>query len=328
MLTDLIKPLPPGQTLMDLGDTRELRIVREGESNSIWAFGRTRKLFFMCGHARSGTTWASRVLMLHPAIFMNGEFHFQQLKQGFDRFRRHDWHMATKEPVATAAECCFQDTIRLCLGAAAQSTDAEWIGDRTPRPLVPLLPGAPHFLVVRDGRDVVVSLAITEFRDQGGYYKRFQDRPKMQELQQALAADKDFFRKNPDELLTCQAFVRALARGWAKQATHDAEVLDAMKQGELDATGHLIIYEGLHTDPENERRKMYEFLDVDPDQAAPLSHETGTMPGLKKEDPTADSRKGVIGDWQNHFSDAAKDWFKQEAGQALITMGYEDNMDW
>lgn len=39
-------------------------------------------------------------------------------------------------------------------------------------------------------------------------------------------------------------------------------------------------------------------------------------------------RKGTIGDWANHFSEAHKRAFKEVAGEALIKFGYAENNDW
>lgn len=39
-------------------------------------------------------------------------------------------------------------------------------------------------------------------------------------------------------------------------------------------------------------------------------------------------RRGVIGDWANHFSPEHKQLFKALAGPLLIELGYEKNMDW
>lgn len=39
-------------------------------------------------------------------------------------------------------------------------------------------------------------------------------------------------------------------------------------------------------------------------------------------------RKGQIGDWKNHFTDAHKQAFKEVAGDALIKLGYETGYDW
>ena len=43
---------------------------------------------------------------------------------------------------------------------------------------------------------------------------------------------------------------------------------------------------------------------------------------------TATFRKGIIGDWRNHFTEAHKRAFKNIAGQLLIDLGYEKNLDW
>lgn len=322
-------PQEPGLTALDLGDTRELRIVRDADRNSVWAFGRMRRLYFVTGHARSGTTWAAAILMRHPRIFCDGEFHFQQLRRGFDAFQRQPWHRATRDPVHTTAESCFQDTVRLCIGACShQKMEAEWVGDRTPRPLNVLLPGAPHFVVVRDGRDVAVSVSIMEMNQGGGLFSKFSDDPKLVQARERFLADENFFKNNPHELLVSEPFVRDIARRWAKQANHDFQTGEKIKAGEIDATVHFVFYEHLHTNPEVEREKMYRFLGVDPAEAEPLTAESGTRPGLKTDDHRSDKRKGIVGDWMNYFTDDAKRWFKEEAGEALMAMEYEADLDW
>jgi hypothetical protein len=39
-------------------------------------------------------------------------------------------------------------------------------------------------------------------------------------------------------------------------------------------------------------------------------------------------RKGVPGDWRNHFTPAVKDAMKEQWGDLLIQLGYEENHDW
>lgn len=39
-------------------------------------------------------------------------------------------------------------------------------------------------------------------------------------------------------------------------------------------------------------------------------------------------RKGIVGDWKNHFSDEAIDTFKKYAGHQLIALGYENDLNW
>ena len=47
-----------------------------------------------------------------------------------------------------------------------------------------------------------------------------------------------------------------------------------------------------------------------------------------QEDQKSHYRKGVAGDWKNHFTENHKKAFKDIAGQVLIELGYEKNMDW
>jgi hypothetical protein len=39
-------------------------------------------------------------------------------------------------------------------------------------------------------------------------------------------------------------------------------------------------------------------------------------------------RKGILGDWKNHFDEELKDIFKRTSGQYLIKLGYEKDFDW
>lgn len=39
-------------------------------------------------------------------------------------------------------------------------------------------------------------------------------------------------------------------------------------------------------------------------------------------------RKGIAGDWKNHFNQAAREAFNEYGGQQLIDLGYESSSDW
>lgn len=47
-----------------------------------------------------------------------------------------------------------------------------------------------------------------------------------------------------------------------------------------------------------------------------------------QEDLTAHERKGIAGDWRNHFTDRVKFLFKLQYGQLLIDAGYERDLNW
>jgi hypothetical protein len=104
--------------------------------------GVTRNLLFICGHPRSGTTWSVAVMNLHPRIFVQGEFRFEALRNGFDQLTRWPWHVAHHEPVRTEAERAARDAIRRIMGAiTVHKPAASRLGDKTPRALRVLIPG-------------------------------------------------------------------------------------------------------------------------------------------------------------------------------------------
>jgi Sulfotransferase domain len=47
-----------------------------------------------------------------------------------------------------------------------------------------------------------------------------------------------------------------------------------------------------------------------------------------QEDVTSFYRKGVAGDWKNFFTERDKQIYKEEAGELLIRLGYENDHDW
>jgi hypothetical protein len=54
------------------------------------------------------------------------------------------------------------------------------------------------------------------------------------------------------------------------------------------------------------------------------------MAGRKRgeEDQFSFLRKGIVGDWRNHFSAEAAVVFDAHAGSALIELGYEPDRSW
>ncbi|MDD2921820.1 MAG: sulfotransferase domain-containing protein [Anaerolineales bacterium] len=47
-----------------------------------------------------------------------------------------------------------------------------------------------------------------------------------------------------------------------------------------------------------------------------------------EENTSAHLRKGVVGDWQNHFTEKVKTEFKKRYGRLLIDTGYEKDLNW
>ena len=52
----------------------------------------------------------------------------------------------------------------------------------------------------------------------------------------------------------------------------------------------------------------------------------GRKPG--EEDVHSHERKGVAGDWRNHFTNRVADAFKKRYAELLVATGYERGNDW
>lgn len=313
---------------------------RDTRSYSVTVGGRERKIFFFCGHPRSGTHWMDAMLKLHPKVWIDGEYRFESLHNALNDQTGKFWHAASREPMRTAAVECFHRTIREIVGSSsANRPGAMWLGDRTPRPVRVFLPGAPHFLIIRDPRDVIVSWAHQELRNAGFNYTDGGFERELGEVRAEFLRDADVFRKSPERLLGNERWVRRLAGRWRRHVRVDLECLKKVDAGtieELPGVGRwnwqarvrVVRYENIHRDPEGQRKGLYEFLGVDPAEAGALSDEGRTMPTLAQENPHGLFRKGAVGDWVRYFTDDAKKWFKDQANDTLVELGYESDDRW
>jgi hypothetical protein len=281
-------------------------------------------LAFLLGIGKSGTNWAGSLLNLHPAIHCDGEFHFQYFFEAHARFTGGWWLAGNRPKVANATRAMLEELVRQGMAAAAESHPrAQWIIDRTPRTFQVLIPGAPHFYIMRDGRDVLVSFTFHQLRTASP-----DDFPP--DARQWFTPHWEAFQRDPQSidpgnpgLLGQEHWVRYHARRWATQLARDLSEIEAARAADTPSPTLTIRYEDLHTDTELWRHRMYEHLGLDPGVAAPLSAESRTTPGFEKEDRTNFYRRGQTGDWQSYATDNFRRWFKEEAGEALIERGYE-----
>lgn len=290
------------------------------------------RYFFMRGHPRSGTNWVGAILNLHPRIYCHGEFHLEDIRNAIDQLQAKPWQTTGREPVRTILDESFQEVVRKCLATLREKKPgATWIGDRTPRGLRPLLADAPVFWVVRDGRDVLVSWTFHVLRQRDHVQEIVIPdalKASMAPAVEAFRADPHAFTANPERLLQNEGWVRFISKRWGDWALVDLRNKAAIEAGEFRASVHMVRYETLHADAENERAGMYRFLGLDPAEALPLSDEGKTKAGFGREDPLSFYRKGEVGDWRSHFTPDVTRWFKESAGQALMDLGYERDAGW
>jgi hypothetical protein len=277
---------------------------------------RRRRLFFIGGMPKSGTTWLQLLLDAHPAVSCRGEGHF------CDRLRpllksalsRHNAVLQMKNttifkdlegyPGFSNAHLQFLLTAAVTLLMAEAGGGAPIVGEKTPDNLLSfptlqaMFPAARFVIMIRDGRDCAVS----------SWFHNLRINPEK---------TRSRFAEFPD-------FIDTAASAWA--ACIDTGLSFAAANPTTCAT---VSYESLMAAPDATLARLFAFLGADTDaavvrrcvEAAEFSRLSG---GRAAGDEDRDSlfRRGVIGDWRQHFDAAASQAFERHAAAQLRRCGY------
>src|SRR5215203_5415770 len=275
-------------------------------------------MFFLVGRSKSGTSWLMRLFNSHPEILCRGEGKFfgegksnalrgalarsKELK----RWLNHNpWTLRDEDP---NLDDIVANTISYLMQEKLRKTNKK---------------------IVRDGRDVAVSSVHHQWNnatDQGGRRK----------LSREKVAKREAYRKDPEtfgasgESIFAGEHVAQIARSWStsvSKAMADAALLgDNYRQ---------VRYEDLLAEPVGEVMRLLEFLGADSDEeVARRCVEAASFEQLSggrtqgEEASSSFYRKGIAGDWRNYFSEEDRRVFKEEAGELLIRLGYEEDLDW
>lgn len=281
--------------------------------------------FIVTGVTKSGTTWLQRMLDSHPEIACGGESKLNVfLTQLAPAIRAYNEALqktnekiykdeAIYSPlVQTQAVAVMQYLFLDRLGAVRRAAETagklealKWIGDKDPdykRELISwrgILPEARVVSTTRDGRDCYVSL----------WFHLYPER-------EPLAADNraDFLGR-----------IKGHAATWR----------DTMAKFQKDAADHpgrhyAVRYESLVEDAQGEMTKLFDWFDCDASEATVTGVVSrnafavasgGRRPG--EADPRSFLRKGIAGDWKNHFDAECNELYCEVAGEALGAAGYE-----
>jgi len=88
-------------------------------------------------------------------------------------------------------------------------------------------------------------------------------------------------------------------------------------------------YEDIRNNTDEELKRIVSeltWVQLSPDAATDIAEEFSFSRQKKRK--SGFMRKGIVGDWRNHFTPEAKELFNFYAGDCLIQMGYEKNQKW
>jgi len=290
--------------------------------------GKQYKMFFVRGIEKSGTTWMRTLLGNHPEINMSEkEVHFEYIYEAamFRFIKQMD--IISQALYTPLVNGWFLDFVREVMASLASTKpDAIYIAEKTPGPVKFLIPNCPHILIVRDGRDVLISFLYHYVNFPGeliGFCpKEIVDHKHIANYNK----DKQYFEKNPSLLVESSDCVYRLGKYWAETLEQQLATVENAKTFGDDTSVFYLKYETLWHDVANVSKAMYRYLNVDEKKAPELTK--WTTPGFNGFDLGAFYRKGKVNDWQTYFTPETVRIFKDAAGQQLIRAGYEKDINW
>lgn len=270
-----------------------------------------RPAFFIVGCQKSGTTWLQRLANAHPQVACNGEGHYGDilapiLKQALEAYNgQAKVKIEFGNPhLMSVTRFLIDQHLAATIGAKSDPVGVKAVGDKTPEQalalpiLHALYPDARFVHIIRDGRDGCVSgWAHLGRQGEQGKFDSFAD------------------------------YIEYFTTGhWMPYIRQAQAVSGALPKQCIEFR-----YERLLSEPMLEVGRLFEFLGVETSEAtlAKVIDESsfknasgGRQPG--EEDANSFLRKGIAGDWVNHFDEEAVERFERCAGDFLRNLGYGD----
>jgi hypothetical protein len=303
-------------------------------------------MFFLIGRSKSGTSWLMRLFNSHPEILCRGEGKFfgedtanalhgaLARSKDLKRWLVHNpWTLRDQDP---NLEDIVANTITYLMQEKLQKTNKKIVGDKSPftspgvvEEISSICPGAKVVHIVRDGRDVAVSSVHHQWNNATDLGGRRKLSPEKVAKREAYREDPEIFGASGESIFAGK-HVAEVARSWSTSVSRAME--DAALLGD---NYYQVRYEDLLAEPVGEVVRLLAFLEADSDEeVARACVEAASFEQLSggrtqgEEDSSSFYRKGIAGDWKNYFTEEDRQAFKGEAGELLIRLGYERDLDW
>lgn len=298
---------------------------------------------FIIASPRSGTTWLSKMLNVHPAIYCVERRLFgnyadliedkgatdTRLRVTLDKYvnslvLHHGFSQSNKtkllqsmintiikEEHSYSGKKIMIDKITPYLNTSALVIDQ----------ITRFFPKAKIIYLVRDGRDVLTS----------GVFHWFNKQPKGTELNDFEIKRRElFFNKNEAKIK--RFFQDSEIEQWANEWAQPIKTINKAKQNHDVKVIH---YEDLLENPKEVLNEVLTFVKAkNTSSILNKSIEAGSFKMMSKGREQGNTkhdahiRKGISGDWKNYFTYEDGKLFHEIAGDELIEYGYEQNKQW
>ena len=296
-----------------------------------------REKFFIFGHARSGTTLLLRLVRLHPEVHGNYQAHFftrrPLLKSLVDSPESEEWLTRKSNrwnqgrdlsPLVLRASADFimeRDAARMGKMIVGDKSPSSMIHGQAVRDMHAVYPDAKMVMIIRDGRDVLISERFRNFVEESKFLTG-EDKKIIEDLRK----DQNQFTNGTRSIFT-ETFIRRVAKDWVKDLTETEDEGRRLYSDNFFA----LRYEDLLQTPFEGMSALWKFLAVQEISAAlgeAIQTEMSSNPdeewqSKRNEDIASFLPKGQAGNWQRLFTEKDKAVFKEVAGEMLSKWKYE-----
>ncbi len=286
---------------------------------------------FIGGAPKSGTTWMEMLLNAHPKCVITGENGFWDwpfnnynlAKLPMPAEERHIRRASVvQEPYSNAIGMMGFGRAEITFRQLATLTQASHVGDKSPgnalhaQQILLLFPHGHYIHCYRHPLDVAVSRAYHEVLILKNAADKLVSSKVYSILPSGIVSEivdgQDDLEKMVAETLGDRDFLRVVFDGWLS-SNHYA----ALAKQQYPDRVHFVSYESLSAAPEGTIRQLFKLLDLE----SSLEIVTGVVDRCDFNkvsggrdrgagDNSSFFRKGVVGDFSNHFTRATVGWAK------------------